>query len=292
MIGSLSSYAYAFYGASNTFIPALPQTSPLHVSSHSLCVGFRRTVVSPSFTIQRRQTLGLLSSSSSSDPKDSMESINKQVLTKRRRVRRKDDEGEGSKPMDDDKEEDTEELMGLGSTDGLEMVEVKIRNIRDESTRSAMMTSMGKSSEGRADNNGLLDTETVVGRKDGDGPRSMTINRDSTDLESLLADAKRMRAERGGSSSTNSDESAGDKIINFLSVVVTFDFFIVCGLLLWFLAGVFASYVLKNDTVQIAFNGIFQPVVQPALGILMIGSAASAILKGKGDDDSNSDKKK
>jgi hypothetical protein len=106
-------------------------------------------------------------------------------------------------------------------------------------------------------------------------------------LESLLADAKRMRAERGGSSSsTNSDVSAGDKIINFLSVVVTLDFFVVCGLLLWFLVGVLCSYVLKNDTVQIAFNGIFQPVVQPALGILMIGSAASAILKGKEDVDS------
>lgn len=282
MIGSLSSYAYAFYGASNIFFPGLSQSSPFYVSSHSSCLGFRKNVMSPSLTMQGRQTLSFLSSSSSSsDPNESMESINKQVIMKRRRVRRKDDEGEGSKPMDDAKEEETEDLMeqlGLGSTDGLEMVEVKIRNIRDETKRS---------SEGRADY-GLLDTEVV----DGDVPRQISINRESTNLESLLADAKRMRAERGGSSSNNSDVSAGDKIINFLSVVVTFDFFVVCGLLLWFLAGVFASYVLKNDTVQIAFNGIFQPVVQPALGILMIGSAASAILKGKGDEDSNSEKNK
>eukprot|EP00979_Chaetoceros_neogracilis_P004168 scaffold731_cov224-Chaetoceros_neogracile.AAC.13 len=32
-----------------------------------------------------------------------------------------------------------------------------------------------------------------------------------------------------------------------------------------------------DDTVQIAFNGIFEAIVQPALGILMIGSAAGSL---------------
>jgi hypothetical protein len=37
---------------------------------------------------------------------------------------------------------------------------------------------------------------------------------------------------------------------------------------------------LQDDTVQIAFNGIFQPVVQPALGVLMIAAISDAVLKG------------
>jgi hypothetical protein len=69
-----------------------------------------------------------------------------------------------------------------------------------------------------------------------------------------------------------------------ISTLITVDFFLICGFLLWFLAGIFASTVLQNDSVQIAFNGIFQPVVQPALGVLMIGSIASAVFKGDEDD--------
>ncbi len=95
-------------------------------------------------------------------------------------------------------------------------------------------------------------------------------------LEQLLADAKAMRKDDGSSSDDKEgDASIQDTVRNALSTIVTIDFFVVCALLLWFLAGIFGSYVLKNDAVQIAFNSIFQQVVQPALGILMIGSAAS-----------------
>ena len=65
-----------------------------------------------------------------------------------------------------------------------------------------------------------------------------------------------------------------ETIFDILSTIVTIDFFVVLALLAWFLAGIFCSYVLKDDTVQIAFNMNFQAVTQPALGILMIGSVA------------------
>lgn len=95
-------------------------------------------------------------------------------------------------------------------------------------------------------------------------------------LEQLLADAKAMRKDDSLSfDEKEGDASIQDTVRNALSTIVTIDFFVVCALLLWFLAGIFGSYVLKNDAVQIAFNSIFQQVVQPALGILMIGSAAS-----------------
>ena len=94
-------------------------------------------------------------------------------------------------------------------------------------------------------------------------------------LERLLADAKKMRQERKNEVSKPSDDGPNEVIVNALSTLVTVDFFIVCGFLVWFLLGVFFSYALHNDAVQIAFNGVFQALVQPALGILMIGSALS-----------------
>lgn len=135
-------------------------------------------------------------------------------------------------------------------------------------------------------------------------------------LEALLADAKRMR-QKEAELSDGSEEgfSIPSAIRNVISTIVTIDFFVVCALLAWFLAGIFFSYVVKDDTVQIAFNGkifssfwlphqfsffilwaklcnvchllclfcptgIFEPVVQPALGILMIGSAAGGKYSG------------
>lgn len=105
-------------------------------------------------------------------------------------------------------------------------------------------------------------------------------------LEQLLADAKTMRADEkkdaDGKASDEGDEGGlkiPDSVIKVLSTIVTVDFFVVIGLLLWFLAGIFASYVFKDDTIQIAFNSNFEAFVQPALGILMIGAAASGVLR-------------
>jgi hypothetical protein len=102
-------------------------------------------------------------------------------------------------------------------------------------------------------------------------------------LEQMLADARQMAAVEGPSSAASDAEETGSgvggAVRGAISALVTVDFFIVCTLLLWFLAGIFSSYVLQNDAVQIAFNGIFQPVVQPALGVLMIAAVADAVLK-------------
>jgi parvulin-like peptidyl-prolyl isomerase len=94
-------------------------------------------------------------------------------------------------------------------------------------------------------------------------------------MEQLLADARRMRASsytEGGATLGEDEISMGDKVFDVISTIVTIDFFVVLGLLAWFLAGIFCSYVLKDDTVQIAFNMNFERVTQPALGLLMIGS--------------------
>lgn len=107
----------------------------------------------------------------------------------------------------------------------------------------------------------------------------------------LLQDAQQMRQAAGGDGAGSSSSSTGFSVPNAaknaISTLITADFFLICAFLLWFLAGIFASTVLQNDAIQIAFNGIFQPVVQPALGVLMIGSIASAVFKGEEDEDAD-----
>lgn len=94
-------------------------------------------------------------------------------------------------------------------------------------------------------------------------------------IEQLLADARSMR--KSSSKVVDEETPLKEKILEAVANIVTVDFFVVIALLLWFLAGIFCSYVLKDDTVQIAFNMNFERVTQPALGILMIGSALGAL---------------
>ena len=58
-------------------------------------------------------------------------------------------------------------------------------------------------------------------------------------------------------SSAEEGEDIKSKIRDVVSTIVTADFFVVCGFLLWFLAGIFQSNVLGDDTIQIAFNSKF-----------------------------------
>ena len=103
---------------------------------------------------------------------------------------------------------------------------------------------------------------------------------DGSSFDSLLADAGKFRSRE--SKDVSADEQIGNAIgktmKNTISTIITVDFFVILFFLAWFVAGVISSTVFKNDAIQIAFNGIFQPLVQPALGILMIGSIAGGAL--------------
>jgi hypothetical protein len=127
------------------------------------------------------------------------------------------------------------------------------------------------------DNNG---NEVIVSNE-----RVERIGEKDDSIEQLLADARQMRrakpADDGGNESSSTMKNT---IFEVISTIVTVDFFVVIGLLGWFLAGIFCSSVLHNDAVQIAFNMNFERVTQPALGILMIGSVAGA-LGNKGEEE-------
>lgn len=125
-------------------------------------------------------------------------------------------------------------------------------------------------------------TKVATTRSTSDNPSNLLDD----SLQQLLLDAREMQAKSPASTDVDkSDDGVSSKIRNAISTLVTVDFFVVCLFLLWFLAGIFCSAVLKDDTVQIAFNSNFQQLVQPALGILMIAAIADAVFKQKEDDE-------
>jgi len=105
-------------------------------------------------------------------------------------------------------------------------------------------------------------------------------------LDQLLKDVRLMTEEEkeakkeGGVLFDDEGTVVTEMIRNALSNLVTADFFVVCGFLLWFLLGIFCSYILKDDTVQIAFNNQFETLVQPALGFLMIAAIGGSFFSG------------
>jgi hypothetical protein len=132
-------------------------------------------------------------------------------------------------------------------------------------------------------------TSTASTTTAGRTPGGMTSSSSSMDdsLQRLLEDARQMQRDEENDMKVvaSSGGDAATTIRNAVSMLVTADFFLVCALLLWFLAGIFCQYVIKDDAVQIAFNNIFEPVVRPALGVLMLASVADAVFQQKLDSD-------
>jgi len=142
---------------------------------------------------------------------------------------------------------------------------------------SIIGTSENVDNNRRKDRPSSSDMKSFPNNEMGDG-----ITRPLDDsLDQLLKDAMKLEEEdEDGEDSNNSvgafsdEEGTGIRsvISNALSAIVTVDFFVVLGFLLWFLVGIFCSSILKDDTVQILFNNNFEKLVQPALGILGIAS--------------------
>mmetsp|Transcript_22846 Transcript_22846/g.33418 ORF Transcript_22846/g.33418 Transcript_22846/m.33418 type:complete len:274 (-) Transcript_22846:453-1274(-) len=208
-----------------------------------------------------------------SSSRDDNEALSSGTSTrKKRRVRRKDSNAvlEGSAKSSSNQEEE-KEIAAISS-----YVEVGIKNVSGASSTNSLQDSD--------------DDDEWEYYDDDEDDESASSSGDNNNLDALLADARRMRAESGKTNNGDDilgDFSIGDSVKNVISTIITVDFFVVCGLLLWFLAGIFCSYVIKDDTVQIAFNNRFETVVQPALGVLMIGSAAGALFKSPEDEEAS-----
>lgn len=173
-----------------------------------------------------------------------------------------------------------------------DVVEFKIQDVRDVISGTTEAVEEDEEDEEDDDEWEYVDADEEEDNDEYDYVvvESSGTKRDS--LEQLLADAKSFRVaekEKDKEDKDNDEEEGGisipKSVSGAISTIVTIDFFVVMALLVWFLAGIFGQYVLKDETIQIAFNNIFEPVVQPALGILMIGSAAGAMFRKDEDEE-------
>jgi hypothetical protein len=122
----------------------------------------------------------------------------------------------------------------------------------------------------------------------GAGSNSENTGNLDDSLKMMMADARKMQTESDTEMQEAIDNGTAEsrlpnKIRGVISTIITVDFFVVCGFLLWFLVGIVVRSLTDNDAVQIAFNNQFQTLVQPAIGILMVGSAAGAVFPGEED---------
>eukprot|EP00560_Eucampia_antarctica_P003913 CAMPEP_0197837026 /NCGR_PEP_ID=MMETSP1437-20131217/30866_1 /TAXON_ID=49252 ORGANISM="Eucampia antarctica, Strain CCMP1452" /NCGR_SAMPLE_ID=MMETSP1437 /ASSEMBLY_ACC=CAM_ASM_001096 /LENGTH=253 /DNA_ID=CAMNT_0043443705 /DNA_START=35 /DNA_END=796 /DNA_ORIENTATION=+ len=192
-------------------------------------------------------------------------------VTRKRRRKRKDGKSAGEAAQSNSIGDSNNEVAAPREAPAVEMQVMDVRDIL--SGTSSFSDSVPTNSALDNTSSSLVESGVSLTKPSG-------FNNDDS-MERLLADARKMRSE-----APEEEMSAPNAIKNVISTIVTFDFFVVCGLLLWFLSGIFCSYIIKDDTVQIAFNNIFEPIVQPALGVLMIGSAAGGIFE-DGNDDEN-----
>ncbi|KAG7363081.1 hypothetical protein IV203_026441 [Nitzschia inconspicua] len=176
-------------------------------------------------------------------------------------------------------------------------VQLQIRNVKDlvggGGTSRSSPPSPNSSSEPSTASTSPPLMEDIVSSSQQPSRSATSSNKGLNDsLEQLLEDARQMK-EKGGNSNGSTagllsdEEGTGLKegIRNVLSTIVTADFFVVCGFLVWFLAGIFWRAVFNDDSVQIAFNNNFETLVQPALGILMIAALAGNFFKEEEDTD-------
>ena len=187
---------------------------------------------------------------SGGDSTDNSDAPNKR---RRKRVKRK----EAAAPTKEEKEPSVPAIKRREDA----AVNLQVQDVRDlvgggsssstaSSSSSSSSTMMAASSSSTSSSSGSTQSTAV----------SSTLNPDS--LEMLLQDAKEMRAleeqeQKEGGSEVSSSEggfSIPQSFKGILSTLVTVDFFVVCAFLVWFLAGIFCSYILKDDTVQIASN--------------------------------------
>lgn len=143
-------------------------------------------------------------------------------------------------------EDEEEEIAPVVTSRPNSPVEFKVQDVRD-------LVEGGRSKPVASSKPAAMPTSNQVATMASAGSSSFSNNQLDDSLETLLQDAKRMQ-EEGEDITEDEGDAIKAKIRNALSTIVTADFFVVCGFLLWFLLGIFCSYILKDDTVQIAFN--------------------------------------
>jgi len=88
-------------------------------------------------------------------------------------------------------------------------------------------------------------------------------------LDRLAADVARFKEESVNTTSTNDEEGILQKVIDTLGTVLTYNFFIIIGFFIWFLAGVGLQFGAKELAVIGAFRSLWDPLILPLLSTHM-----------------------
>lgn len=179
-------------------------------------------------------------------------------------------------PDEDEEEDEEEEIEIAAPKPAVELkprqdspVQLQVKDVRElvGGTSSSAATSSSSSLEQSSPvaSTTSSDAASATSSKSTSSPASSFSTAPLDDsMEQLLADARRMEEEEG-ESEVEEEGSGGIKgtIGKALSTIVTADFFVVMAFLLWFLVGIFFSSILKDDTIQIAFNSKYISLACP-----------------------------
>mmetsp|Transcript_238 Transcript_238/g.403 ORF Transcript_238/g.403 Transcript_238/m.403 type:complete len:241 (-) Transcript_238:86-808(-) len=100
-------------------------------------------------------------------------------------------------------------------------------------------------------------------------------------LAADLAAFKRTQAP----SKKEEDAGAMGQAKDIFSVILTIDFFVVLGMLGWFLVGIAFRYGFQQSFILDSFKASFDTLVQPAIGLLMLGTIAGGVISRKSNDE-------
>lgn len=171
-------------------------------------------------------------------------------LPKRRRKRKEKVEEDSSETptMKEVIEAEPEPKLDLKPRDNLP-VEMQVRDIRE--IVGGVVPSEPSTTAPNLETAPTLTGSSVASTAESSTAGTSSASNDAFEL--LLEDARRMKAD-AGDVEIESDDSIKAKVRNVLSTIVTADFFIVFGFLLWFLAGIAYRAAFDDASVQIAFN--------------------------------------
>jgi len=88
-------------------------------------------------------------------------------------------------------------------------------------------------------------------------------------MDRLAADVARFKDENVNTTSMNDEQGILQKVIDTLGTVLTYNFFIIIGFFIWFLAGVGLQFGAKELAVIGAFRSLWDPLILPLLSTHM-----------------------
>ncbi|PXF43800.1 hypothetical protein BWQ96_06421 [Gracilariopsis chorda] len=96
--------------------------------------------------------------------------------------------------------------------------------------------------------------------------------------DTLLQDIQRMRTKRKGATEAEAKKSSISPLKNAIETILLWDFFLVIALLVWLAVALVPHFASKNDFLLDPWLALWQPFIQPVLGVLMLGTIVQGTL--------------